>query len=75
MGEWSEDRVLGHPTRKAIINLLDQREGGLPATAIFNELPDTDGLSTVSYHVRVLCQHGYVVSEGDNTATPVYVLA
>jgi hypothetical protein len=62
-------------TRAAIINLLDEREGGLPATAICNELTDRPDLSTVVFHGRVLCDYDFVVSEGDNTVTPVYVLA
>jgi hypothetical protein len=74
-GRLTDDQVLGHQMRRDIVNLLHERDGGLPVTAICNELPDVDGLSTVSYHVRVLCQYGFVVSEGDNTATPVYVLA
>ncbi len=74
-GRLSDEQVLGHTIRKAIINLLDERDGGLPLTAIHNELPNAPDLSTTNYHVRVLCAYGFVVSEGDNTATPVYVLA
>ncbi|MBS0550730.1 MAG: helix-turn-helix transcriptional regulator [Proteobacteria bacterium] len=74
-GRMSGDQVLGHPIRKAVVDLLWDREGGLPLTAIHNELPDSPDLSTLSYHVRVLCAYGFVKSEGDNTATPVYVLA
>jgi hypothetical protein len=74
-GRLSGEQVLGHPVRKAVMDLLWEREGGLPMTAIHNELSDPPDLSTLSYHVRILCAYGFVVSEGDNTATPVYVLA
>lgn len=74
-GRLSDEQVVGHKVRKAILDLLWDRDGGLPLTAIHNELPDAPDLSTTSYHVRILCQYGFVVSEGDNTATPVYVLA
>lgn len=72
--KWPEDKVLGHPIRREVIAMLEEREGGLPATAIYHELDEAPNVTTLRYHLRVLCAHDFIKADRDNTSTPVYVL-
>lgn len=70
-----QEKARGHPMRAAILVLLSEnRGGGLPATAICDEFHDAPNLSTVAYHLLVLCRAELVMAEGD-PAAPVYALA
>jgi ArsR family transcriptional regulator len=55
-------KALGHPARVTIIRLLSGRRGGASCGDIVKQLPLAQ--STVSRHLLVLRQAGFLVSEG-----------
>ena len=54
-------RALGHPARVAIIHFLRNQAGAVPCGEIVSQLPLAQ--STVSQHLRVLVEAGFVIRE------------
>ena len=54
-------KALGHPARVAIIHFLRNQASAVPCVDIVSQLPLAQ--STVSQHLRVLVEAGFVTSE------------
>jgi len=55
-------KALGHPARVTIVRMLPARRGGVSCTDIVRQLPLAQ--STVSQHLAVLRDAGFLVAEG-----------